>query len=86
MNGKKTHTHRTKLFSDYVFLLFEKKSCCLKENQTTPRPSEHPPVIRAVLIMGTKSCTKILNFSTRFSCENLAVEDFVWEQNLVQKS
>ena len=31
---------------------------------------------RAVL-MGTKSCTKILIFSTRFSCENLAVEDFV---------
>ena len=31
---------------------------------------------RAVL-MGTKSCTKILNFRTRFSCENLAVEDFV---------
>ena len=27
--------------------------------------------------MGTKSCTKILNFSTRFSCENLDVEDFV---------
>ena len=27
--------------------------------------------------MGTKSCTKMLNFSTRFSCENLAVEDFV---------
>ena len=27
--------------------------------------------------MGTKSCTKILNFWTRFSCENLAVEDFV---------
>ena len=27
--------------------------------------------------MGTKSCTKILNFSTRFSCENLAFEDFV---------
>ena len=34
------------------------------------------PTLRAVL-MGTKSCTKILNFSTRFSCENLAVEDFV---------
>ena len=35
--------------------------------------------------MGTKSCTKILNFSTRFSCENLAVEDFVtlWGKNLV---
>ena len=32
--------------------------------------------LRAVL-MGTKSCTKILNFSTRFSCENLAIEDFV---------
>ena len=35
--------------------------------------------------MGTKSCTKILNFSTRFSCENLAVEDFVtllWGKNL----
>ena len=32
--------------------------------------------LRAVL-MGTKSCTKILIFSTRFSCENLAVEDFV---------
>ena len=31
---------------------------------------------RAVL-MGTKSCPKILNFSTRFSCENLDVEDFV---------
>ena len=27
--------------------------------------------------MGTKSCAKILNFSTTFSCENLAVEDFV---------
>ena len=27
--------------------------------------------------MGTKSCTKILIFSTRFSGENLAVEDFV---------
>ena len=27
--------------------------------------------------MGTKSCRKILNFSTRFSCEKLAVEDFV---------
>ena len=34
------------------------------------------PKKRAVL-MGTKSCTKILNFSTRFSCENLAIEDFV---------
>ena len=34
------------------------------------------PSLRAVL-MGTKSCTKILIFSTRFSCENLAVEDFV---------
>ena len=33
-------------------------------------------LLRAVL-MGTTSCTKILNFSTRFSCENLAVEDFV---------
>ena len=35
--------------------------------------------------MGTKSCTKILIFSTRFSCENLAVEDFValWGKNLV---
>ena len=27
--------------------------------------------------MGTKSCPKILNFSTRFSYENLDVEDFV---------
>ena len=26
--------------------------------------------------MGTKSCTKILNF-VRFSCENLTVKDFV---------
>ena len=33
-------------------------------------------IVRAVL-MGTNSCTKSLNFSTRFSCENLAVEDFV---------
>ena len=33
-------------------------------------------LLRAVL-MGTKSCPKILNFSTRFSCENLDVEDFV---------
>ena len=37
--------------------------------------------------MGTKSCPKILNFSTRFSCENLDVEDFVtlliWGKNLV---
>ena len=33
-------------------------------------------IVRAVL-MGTKSCTKILIFSTRFLCENLAVEDFV---------
>ena len=30
-----------------------------------------------VVLMGTKSCIKILIFSTRFSCENLAVEDFV---------
>ena len=46
--------------------------------------SEHlGPSLRAVL-MGTKSCTKILNFSTRFSCENFAVEDFVlWGKNLV---
>ena len=34
------------------------------------------PSLRAVL-MGIKSCTKILIFSTRFSCQNLAVEDFV---------
>ena len=34
------------------------------------------PLVRAVL-MGTKSCPKILNFSTRFSFENLDVEDFV---------
>ena len=27
--------------------------------------------------MVTKSCTKILNFSTRFSCQHFAVEDFV---------
>ena len=27
--------------------------------------------------MVTKSCTKVLNFSTRFLCENLAAEDFV---------
>ena len=27
--------------------------------------------------METKSCTKILIFSAKFSCENLAVEDFV---------
>ena len=37
--------------------------------------------------MGTKYCTKILIFSTRFSCEDLAVEDFVtlliWGKNLV---
>ena len=35
--------------------------------------------------MGTKSCTKILKFSTRFSCEYLAIEDFVtslWGKNL----
>ena len=31
---------------------------------------------RAVF-MGTKSCTKILIFSTRFSCENVAVDYFV---------
>ena len=31
---------------------------CLKKNLNAPRPS-----VRAVL-MGTKSCTKILNFST----------------------
>ena len=27
--------------------------------------------------MGKKSCTKISNYPTRFSCENFAVEDFV---------
>ena len=27
--------------------------------------------------MGTKSCPKMLSFFTKFSCENLAVEDFV---------
>ena len=40
--------------------------CAVSETET----------LRAVL-MGTKSCPKILNFSTRFSCENLDVEDFV---------
>ena len=25
--------------------------------------------------MGTKSCKKVFNFSTKFSCKNLAVED-----------
>ena len=34
------------------------------------------PTARAVH-MGTKSCTKILIFLTRFSSENLTVEDFV---------
>ena len=34
-------------------------------------------VLARAVLMGTKSCTKILIFSTRFSCENLAVEDFV---------
>ena len=29
------------------------------------------------VFMVTKSCTKILNFSTRFLCENFATEDFV---------
>ena len=29
------------------------------------------------VFMATKSCTKILNFSTRSLCENLAAEDFV---------
>ena len=33
--------------------------------------------VKRAVLMGTKSCTKILNFSTRFSCENLDVEDFV---------
>ena len=42
----------------------------LKKNRNASRFSEHLPV-RAVL-MGTKSCTKILIFSTRF-----AIEDFV---------
>ena len=29
------------------------------------------------VFMVTKSCTKILNFSTRFSCQHFAVEDLV---------
>ena len=29
------------------------------------------------VFMVTKSCTKILNFSTRFSCQHFVVEDFV---------
>ena len=29
------------------------------------------------VFMATKSCTKILNVSTRFSCQHFAVEDFV---------
>ena len=29
------------------------------------------------VFMVTKSCTKILNFSTKFSCKHFAVEDFV---------
>ena len=49
-------------------------------------PKDAQTSLRAVL-MGTKSCTKISNFSTRFSCENLAVEDFVkrslWGKKLV---
>ena len=29
------------------------------------------------VFMVTKSCTKILNFSTRFSCQHFAAEDFL---------
>ena len=29
------------------------------------------------IFMVTKSCTNIFNFSTRFSCQHFAVEDFV---------
>ena len=50
-------------------------SIAMQGHQTKTK-QKHFEYIRAVL-MGTKSCTKILNFSTRFSCENLAVEDFV---------
>ena len=53
------------------------KSLELKEdNLSLLNVNQVKEALRAVL-MGTKSCTKILIFSTRFSCENLAVEDFV---------
>ena len=42
-----------------------------------PKIFTWPEMCPRAVLMGTKSCTKILNFSTRFSCENLAVEDFV---------
>ena len=39
--------------------------------------------------MGTKPCTKILHFSTNFSCEDFAAEDFVTvfygEKNLLDR-
>ena len=58
----------------YLAILFCRIILCSPPCLVSRR--EFRPVKRAVL-MGTKSCTKVLNFSTRFSCENLAVEDFV---------
>ena len=46
----------------------------------TPQKNQLNDLVSLALtpvFMVTKSCTKILNFSTRFLCENLAAEDFV---------
>ena len=61
------------LFADYATSYASRMGTGLAK---TLLPFCYNNTVRAVL-MGTKSCTKILNFSTRFSCENLAVEDFV---------
>ena len=60
--------------SSRVFFLFACLKRCFRLSLSIRNKKKR--TVRAVL-MGTKSCTKILNFSTRFSCENLAVEDFV---------
>ena len=80
--GKTAEARRRKVAQDFssTFLLRCLPSFFSREGFIRPFPSSTLKsnfcVLRAVL-MGTKSCTKSLDFSIRFSRENLAVEDFV---------
>ena len=71
---KGSRAHRSKLGSWGTNKIYYIGIIPIQQVKTKTKNEEeaNPSTLRAVL-MGTKSCAKILVFSTRFSCENLPV-------------
>ena len=67
LHGQKTCSELNILNCQFFILPFEKKQkyMCLKKNQNTPRPSEHPPV------MGGEKMSKCLGGIKRLQIQNL---------------